>query len=111
MWKLIIALILTFAVSSSTTAQTFPLNKPIPEQGIYCFTETAAEDIANEPMESNAVLVEHLKAGNCIVAQAVMVTYTKKVYQNGKVNVYEGTIGKVTVYNPSTSTADGEKDI
>lgn len=91
-------------------SQTFPLNIPQAEEGVYCFTKQSATDVANEPPDSDVVLLAHMKSGECIVAKA-MVVYTQRVYTNGKTNVYEGKIGTTTVFNPTTYTAIGERDI
>ena len=87
----------------------FELNKPQVEEGVYCFTLKAATSIADDP-NNEIVLLAQMKSGECIVAQA-MVVYSKKVYRNGKVNVYEGKIGTTTIFNPSLFTAKGETEI
>lgn len=105
-----IAFVLVWAIlRGEAWSAEFELNKPQVEQGVYCFTLKAATEVADKP-NSEVVLLENMVKGDCIIAQA-MVVYSKKVYRNGKVNVYEGKIGTTTIFNPSLFTAKGERDI
>lgn len=107
---LLVAVAIVGLFVSVALAQEFELNKPQVEEGFYCFTLKAAIDVVNEPSDSSVVLITHIASGKCIIAQAVVV-YSRKVYNNGKVNVYEGKIGTITIFNPSLFTAKGEHDI
>ena len=91
-------------------SQTFPLNKPIPEESVYCFTQRAAEDIVNAGENSEVIFLFHARTGECIIAKAVVV-YSRRVFQKDRYKVYEGRIGNTQVFAPTTYTAIGESEL
>ena len=91
------------------SAQTFPLNKTFFEESVYCFTKESAIELANAGGEDK-VFFANFGKGNCVMMSAV-VTYHKRIHQQGRWRVYEGKIGTTTIYNPTTWKASGEADV
>lgn len=105
----LVFVIAVLIVHPARAANTFALNKPIPEESLFCFDREAAQAVALAPTDVN-VAVSLFRNGRCIIAKAVVI-YTKRVYDNGTLRVYEGTIGKVQIYAPTDWKAESEVDI
>lgn len=96
-------------ISPCINAQTFPLNKAIPDKAIVCLTKDAAVAIAETVEEINGalVLVRHMKEGTCFAIEGMM-TYTSKVHETKKhFYVYQMTFGKLTGFVPTNQKSAG----
>lgn len=100
-----------FVSGSGYAQETFKLNEKQEVLGSACFTLQAAKDVANGGTDGAAdvILLAHFDNGACVIMQAV-ITPLRKVYQYGKFRVYESRVGSVTVFNPTLSVAEGDKD-
>lgn len=54
-------------------------------------------------------MLAHMDNGACVIMQAV-ITPLRKVYQYGNFRVYEWRVGNVTLFNPTLSIAEGDRD-
>lgn len=99
-------LVFVFAVSLAHAEKTFPLGKPIQEQGVLaCLEKEAAVNIANTIANGGqAELLVHLYINFRICSRvATTIVYSTKVHQvvlpdKTKLNVYAGIAGNVPLF-------------
>ncbi len=90
--------------------RTFKLHEAIAEESIVCFTKQAAVDVVDAGAGGQAVLMAHFRKGTCVQI-AAMIVYSRSVHRNGKVRVYEGKVGIITIFAPTDYVAESETDI
>lgn len=109
---LAIVLLLVYA-GVCAAQQKFKLHQAGPESNVsQCFERQAAIDIADagNSFAREAIFRAYFKTGTCVIMTSVA-SYSHQIYRNGDYRVYEGRVGTVTVFTPTSWIGTGEDEL